>query len=300
MNLAKKGKRTVLMSIHQPRSSIFNFFDKLLLLSQGKIAYFGAAKDAVNYFEKINCVCPNYYNPADFMIDLVSEAKEDGNNITKESEKGRIEKILKEYQKQPKIEDHVKNEEVPISKMKIPEYSTNMISQFFVLLIRSFLNVLFDVRLSLVKLFQTVSLALIVGFIYLGTNYGQKGIQDRTGVLFYLLMQQTMQGMMAPLMVFQQEKKVFLRERGSKTYQVLPYYLAKTTAELPFQILFPSLAVFIVYWMANLNPHLDRFFTFWFIVIVTAILFSGFYANTQNIPVLVIMDKLSFFFKICF
>ncbi len=37
----------VLSTIHQPRSSIYGMFDLLLLLSEGKTMFFGAAADAV-------------------------------------------------------------------------------------------------------------------------------------------------------------------------------------------------------------------------------------------------------------
>jgi hypothetical protein len=34
-------------------------------------------------------------------------------------------------------------------------------------------------------------------------------------------------------------------------YSVLPYYLAKTTADLPFQVFFSGLVVTIIYWMVR-------------------------------------------------
>ena len=45
-SLAQAG-RTVLATVHQPRSSIFQMFDLLMLITQGQMVYFGAASDAV-------------------------------------------------------------------------------------------------------------------------------------------------------------------------------------------------------------------------------------------------------------
>lgn len=45
-HLCRNG-RTVVTTIHQPRSNIFNLFDNLLLLSEGKTMYFGKAANAV-------------------------------------------------------------------------------------------------------------------------------------------------------------------------------------------------------------------------------------------------------------
>lgn len=44
-NLARDG-RTVIASIHQPSSEVFELFDNLFLLSGGKTVYFGAAMAA--------------------------------------------------------------------------------------------------------------------------------------------------------------------------------------------------------------------------------------------------------------
>ena len=49
-SLADEG-RTVVCSIHQPRSSIFAMFDDLLLLAEGTPVYSGPAQDAAPYFE---------------------------------------------------------------------------------------------------------------------------------------------------------------------------------------------------------------------------------------------------------
>jgi ABC-type multidrug transport system ATPase subunit len=43
--LARDG-RTVIASIHQPSSEVFELFDRLCLLSNGKTVYFGEASDA--------------------------------------------------------------------------------------------------------------------------------------------------------------------------------------------------------------------------------------------------------------
>ena len=47
--LAKKGK-TILCTIHQPSSEIFEKFDRLCLLAEGKLAYIGQSSEAVQFF----------------------------------------------------------------------------------------------------------------------------------------------------------------------------------------------------------------------------------------------------------
>lgn len=70
-HLASLG-RTIVSTIHQPRSSIFQLFDQLVLLSEGRVRYMGPAKDAVAYFSSRSFKCPANFNPSDFFLDLIS------------------------------------------------------------------------------------------------------------------------------------------------------------------------------------------------------------------------------------
>lgn len=45
------SNHTVICTIHQPRGSIFNMFDDLMLLSAGRLVYSGPAADAVSFFK---------------------------------------------------------------------------------------------------------------------------------------------------------------------------------------------------------------------------------------------------------
>ena len=50
--LARDG-RTVIASIHQPSSEVFELFDQLYLLSGGKTVYFGQASEAYEVREML-------------------------------------------------------------------------------------------------------------------------------------------------------------------------------------------------------------------------------------------------------
>ena len=61
---------TIICSIHQPRSSIFQTFDTLLLLSHGKTAYFGPAGGVVDHMQDVGlpgCKLPEKTNVADWV-----------------------------------------------------------------------------------------------------------------------------------------------------------------------------------------------------------------------------------------
>ena len=67
-----------ILSLHQPRSSIFKMLDSLILLGpSGYVCYHGIASDAVSYFATLGYICPPQTNPAEFLLDLVSIDSED-------------------------------------------------------------------------------------------------------------------------------------------------------------------------------------------------------------------------------
>ncbi|GMM54940.1 putative ATP-dependent permease [Maudiozyma humilis] len=72
--LAKDYNRTLVFSIHQPRSNIFNLFDKLVLLSSGKMIYSGDAVNVNEYLYNSGFKCPPNYNIADYLIDITFDA----------------------------------------------------------------------------------------------------------------------------------------------------------------------------------------------------------------------------------
>ncbi len=70
-NLARAG-RTVVTTIHQPNSEIFEMFDRLMLMTMGKIIFFNEAKLSIDYFTKLGFPPPEFVNPADHLMEIMS------------------------------------------------------------------------------------------------------------------------------------------------------------------------------------------------------------------------------------
>jgi len=73
-DLANKGGRTIVCTIHQPSSQIFTQFDDLLLLVRGNIIYQGPTASAIDYFASIGFPCPKLSNPADYFMKVMNES----------------------------------------------------------------------------------------------------------------------------------------------------------------------------------------------------------------------------------
>src|SRR5262245_35745867 len=62
----------VIASIHQPSTSTLLLFDKVLLLSGGKTAYYGPPESSVDYFVSKGHKLPPMRSPAEFMLELTN------------------------------------------------------------------------------------------------------------------------------------------------------------------------------------------------------------------------------------
>ncbi|KAJ7767192.1 hypothetical protein B0H16DRAFT_352671 [Mycena metata] len=77
VSLARDYNRTVIFTIHQPRSNIVALFDQLILLASGKLVYSGEFSKCQAYFAGIGQPCPPGFNIADFLIDMTMHASLD-------------------------------------------------------------------------------------------------------------------------------------------------------------------------------------------------------------------------------
>lgn len=67
VSLARNYNRTVVFTIHQPRSNIVALFDRLVLLAHGYTVYSGPYRRCQAYFDSIGYPCPSGFNIADYL-----------------------------------------------------------------------------------------------------------------------------------------------------------------------------------------------------------------------------------------
>lgn len=75
VKLSRDFNRTIVFTIHQPRSNIVSLFDKLILLSEGDLIYSGDMIKCNDFFAKYGYQCPLGYNIADYLIDITIDHK---------------------------------------------------------------------------------------------------------------------------------------------------------------------------------------------------------------------------------
>lgn len=69
-SLTNMANVSTLVAIYQASESLYNLFDKVILLTEGKCAYFGPAREAKRYFEDLGFECPPRWTTADFITSV--------------------------------------------------------------------------------------------------------------------------------------------------------------------------------------------------------------------------------------
>ncbi|TPX54723.1 hypothetical protein PhCBS80983_g05801 [Powellomyces hirtus] len=264
-DLAATG-RTIIATIHQPSSEVFYLFDDVLFLAEGEVMYQGPTSKVVEYFDGRGYPCPEHFNPADHVFMSVLNNQEGTFDKGKgESNLERIKRLVSYWRESPeaKLIAHARANppQAATELLSCKREKTKFMTQFCFLLGRETKNAKRNPLILRAKLGQTLILSLIIGLLYLNTKdkTGFAANQNRTGVLFFLVINQVMSSTMSILSIFAQDKMVFAREHGAGYYSLSAFFFSKIGVELPSQIVFPFTAATIIYWMVGLQASVSKY-----------------------------------------
>ena len=140
-------------------------FDRILLMAEGRTAFMGNASDALSFFSSRGFSCPTNYNPADFFISTLAIVP--GQEAVANSRHQLICDAYERSQFRHQIDNAIKQEHYSNGKYDSWNTKKNQmnsdnhhnigwISQFRVVLWRSWLNVVRDPELLAAKVVFTI------------------------------------------------------------------------------------------------------------------------------------------------
>lgn len=92
--LAKRN-RTIVLSLHQPRSDAFSLFTRILLLSKGNVVYSGLTSKCLPWFKELGEEPERGTNPLDFLIDISSV--EIGEDEKRDASRARVQRLVQAW-----------------------------------------------------------------------------------------------------------------------------------------------------------------------------------------------------------
>ncbi|XP_019854880.1 PREDICTED: ATP-binding cassette sub-family G member 2-like [Amphimedon queenslandica] len=286
-HISSVNNRVVVLSIHQPRYSIYKQFDTLTLLSQGEMVYHGRRYEVLEHFNRLGYACEEHDNPADFLLDVINrcerEMKKQSN--TKIDESGCA--LASSYTRSQLGQDNAKKSSIIIEEFKEREkqegvkirsqygYVTNVFWQLFVVIVRSILNILRNPQLSVIQIIVNIIFGVVVGALYFDIDTGPNGYQNRIGAIFFMVMNQIFSNMNA-VDIFIRQKALFIHENASGFYRVSVYFVAKLLCDIfPLRLIPLIFFSTVAYFMLGFQVAADKFFIFFLTLFLTTLAASS-------------------------
>ncbi|KAJ2450338.1 hypothetical protein EV183_004360 [Coemansia sp. RSA 2336] len=266
-SISQKQGIATLMTIHQPNARIFNTFDKVILLSQGRVVYFGPTSTAIEYFTNIGFECPVHENPADYFVDLMTldyrseetlaRSKEQVQTLadafathTNMASTKRLEKTHHVYEA-PSLNS---------STIELAISRNSWLHEYLTLTRRDWLNIRRNVNYCASQIGQPVAMGLLIGFMFFQLKHDGMGVQNRLGILYIILVQCSMAIFFPPLALFSNELRILTRERSVAAYRLTAYYAAKTTTYTPIILVCNTSFFICAYFISHLIYQASKFF----------------------------------------
>ncbi|CAH2353785.1 protein Snq2p [[Candida] railenensis] len=273
-DLANAGQ-SILCTIHQPSATLFEEFDRLLLLKKGgQTVYFGdignRSQVLLDYFERNGARhCEDSENPAEYILEAIgagatASVKEDWHEIWIASpEKKEADKTGDDLISKYKIKAEKETFGDKDTKEMINKYATPYSYQFMIVLRRNASTFFRNTEYIGSKLGLYASSGLFIGFTFFGIKDSIIGMQNASFAAFLSVV------VAAPLINQSQAHAIKgrdiyeVREKMSNTYHWSLMMLSQCINEMPYSIVGSAIQFVSIYFPTQADtsgPHAGTFY----------------------------------------
>ncbi|KAF2453734.1 ABC-2 type transporter-domain-containing protein [Lineolata rhizophorae] len=262
------------VALYQAGESLYELFDKVLLLDEGKCCYFGPTEDAARYFKDLGFVQPERWTTADFLTSVTDEHE----RHVREGWEDRIPRSPEQFAEAfAKSELHERNLaeiaefEADTQRMveerhanqgeatKKKNFTIPFHRQVMACTKRQFLVLLGDKQSLVGKWGGVLFQSLIVGSLFYDLPQTSSGVFTRGGVMFFVLLFNALLAL-AELTAAFESRPILLKHKSFSFYRPSAFAIAQSVVDVPLVLVQVTLFDVVVYFMANLQRTASQFF----------------------------------------
>ncbi|RWS24870.1 ABC transporter sub-family G-like protein 1 [Leptotrombidium deliense] len=277
----------IIASIHQPSAKVFNLFHRIYMLSNfGTCIYDGSPTDVIQWIHGFNLNIPQYYNPADFMIEVANEVY--GNECIQQ-----MSSTVTQNFKQSTNSDQCN-----LSRMKecLMHRKRNLFNRIKTLSVRSLLILFRDPLAFFFQVIIQILVAANIGLLFYGvgkstgcpqlfpltddlkqievwkneTKKQGEMLQNNIGSFMFTVVICIFQGCCLNVVTFPLTIQVIKKEISNGWYTTMAYYAGYILADIPLQIINSAIFSTLVYLFTSQPLEFERYAFFAMFITVTA------------------------------
>jgi ABC-type multidrug transport system ATPase subunit len=279
-----------IVTLYQAGNGIYNLFDKVLVLDEGKQIYYGPMKEARPFMEGLGFHCRDGANVADYLTGVtvptersIEEGFEDkfprtADEIRAAYEKTSIKTAMEaeyDYPNTAAAKEVTENfrEGVQYEKHKsLPKkspFTVSFYAQVRAAIKRQYQILWGDKATFIIKQASTLAQALIAGSLFYNAPNNSAGLFVKSGALFLSLLFNSLLAMSEVTSSFT-GRPILAKHKAFALYHPAAFCIAEICADIPVLLIQISHFSLVLYFMVGLKENAAAFFTFWILVFTTA------------------------------
>ncbi|OJJ97758.1 hypothetical protein ASPACDRAFT_1858481 [Aspergillus aculeatus ATCC 16872] len=293
---------TAIVAIYQASQAIYDVFDKVTVLYEGRQIYFGHADDAKRFFVDMGFDCPDRQTTADFLTSLTSpterKAREGFEHLVprtpdefasrwKESAERKqlladIEAFQVEFPLEgDKYEEFSRSraaEKAKGTRAKSP-YTLSYPMQIRLCLRRGMQRLRGDMTMTLTSIIGNSIMALVVASVFYNLDTTTNSFFQRGALLFFAILLNAFASALEILTLWQQRPIVEKHDKYA-LYHPSAEAISSMLVDLPSKLIVSVVFNIILYFMSNLRRTAGHFFVFYLFSVTVTLTMSNIFRFT--------------------
>ncbi|KAJ7928748.1 hypothetical protein B0H13DRAFT_2181709 [Mycena leptocephala] len=299
------ARTTTIVSIYQASETLYSLFDKVCVLSEGRMVYFGPANLAREYFLSLGYVPQaERQTTPDFIVSVTDPAGRivrPGLTPAEDQARPRTSAELAEhFLRSPLMADNLqdiaeyKEECVPGLKERVQHYkrsaraehakgtwrsspyTTSLPMQARAVMLRRVQIIMGFLTPTVINLLSFIIQGVIVGSVFVNSPESTSAYFSRGGLMFFALLFAALSSM-AEIAALYAQRPIILRQSKAALYHPFIEALALTLVDLPITFCTSAAFAIVLYFIVGLQRTVSQFFIFFMFLFTMSVTMKAFF-----------------------
>jgi ATP-binding cassette subfamily G (WHITE) protein 2 (SNQ2) len=272
-SLTNMAHISTVVALYQAGESLYDRFDKVMLIEKGQCCYFGPADEAARYFKNLGFVQPDRWTTADFLTSVTDEHE----RHIKEGWEDRIPRSAAQFADAFTKSERAKKNLIEIEEFehdnrqlaqerraaqtkatKKKNFTLSFPNQVWACTKRQFLVMIGDKQSLGGKWGGILFQAVIVGSLFFDMPKTSNGVFTRGGVIFFMLLFNALLALAELTSAFE-SRPILLKHKSFSFYRPSAYAIAQTVVDVPLVLIQVLIFDIVVYFMCGLQRTASQF-----------------------------------------